>query len=161
MTDLDGASKRVEALLERFSALPATTGARADAEELVRVVSSLHGEALRRVARTLRDEIGDGANAVLERCCDDPIVAGLFITHGMHPVPLRERVERAIESVRPSLCEHGVDVEIVSVDEDEVQLRVQGTAEVIPAIERAILKFAPEVLEVRTAGETISLLEVR
>jgi uncharacterized protein YqgV (UPF0045/DUF77 family) len=160
--DLDDASKRIETLLERFAALPATTGARADAEELVRVVSNLHGTALRRVAQTLRDELGDdAAGAVLERCCEDPIVAGLFITHGLHPVPLRARVERAIESVREYLRERDADVELLSVDEDLVELRVDGVADVIPAIERAIFKAAPEVLEVRAAGQTISLLEAR
>jgi len=159
--DLDAASKRVETLLDRFAALPATTGARADAEELVRVVSSLHGRALRRIVQTLREELGDGADAILERCCEDPIVASLFITHGVHPVPLRRRVERAIESARSSLREREADVELLSVDEDLVELRVDGNAGLVEAIERAIYKEAPEVLEVRAVGQTISLLEVR
>lgn len=162
MSALDDASKRVETLLERFNAFPSTTGVRADAEELVRVVSGLYGECLDRIAQALRAAFGkEEADALLERCCNDSLVASLLITHGLHPVPLQERVRRAVESVRPYLQSHDAEADIVHVDEDLVEVRMTGTADVIPKIESAIREAAPEVLDVRAAGQTISLLEVR
>jgi len=162
MSTLDDASKRVETLLERFNAFPSTTGVRADAEELVRVVSGLYGECLDSIAQTLQATLGkEEADALLERCCNDPVVASLLITHALHPVPLQERVKRALDGVRPYLQSHGADADIVHVDEDLVELRVTGMAEVIPKIESTIREAAPEVLEVRAVGQTISLLEVR
>ncbi len=162
MNELDRASERVETLLDRFSALPPATGARADAAELVRVLSTLYGEALREIAESIRAALGEQqGNALLERCCESPTVAALLITHGLHPVPLQARVERALESVRPYLHEHDADAEIVRIDEDVVEVRVNGMDGVVPKIERAIREAAPEVLDVRAVGQTISLLEVR
>lgn len=142
---LHESSRRVETLLDRFSLLPPATGARADAEELVRVLASLHGECLRRIVAAIdRDAI--------ERLCADPLVASLLITHGLHPVPLEERVRRAIESI--------AGAELVSASEDCVDVRFNGSSNVVPAIEQAVFRAAPEVIEVRVAGQTISLLEV-
>jgi Fe-S cluster biogenesis protein NfuA len=159
---LADASQRVETLLERFSALPPTTGARADAEELVRVLSTMYGDALREIAESIRAALGEEeGNALLERCCRSQLVGTLLITHGLHPVTLQTRVERALESVRPYLREHDADAEIVRLDEDVVEVRVNGMDSVIPEIERAIREAAPEVLDVRAVGQTISLLEAR
>lgn len=158
---LDSSSRRVEMLLDRFSAFPASTGARTDAEDLVRTISSLYGESLRSIARTLREELGERGEAILERCCDDPLVASLLVTHNLHPVPLEERVRRAIDRIKPALEQQHANVELLSVDEDAVSVRVDGTSDVVPLVEQAVYAAAPEVLEVRAAGQTISLLGVR
>jgi hypothetical protein len=150
--ELDQASKRIETLLDRFSAFPATTGARADAEELVRITSSLHGECLRRIVHRLREELGPRADLLLEHACSDPLIASLLVTHGLHPVPLEDRVRRAVEQFD--------DVQLLGVTEDLVEIRVDGTADTAEKAEQAIHAAAPEVLEVRSVGQTISLLNV-
>jgi hypothetical protein len=157
---LDRTSKRVETLLERFSAFPVTTGARADAEELVRVISALYGECLQSIVQTLRDRLGDRADEFLEQCCADPVVASLLITHGLHPVALEARVRKALDELQPSLAQKDAGVELSSISEDVVELRVRGMADVVPLIEQAVYAAAPEVLEVRCSGQTISLLSV-
>jgi hypothetical protein len=154
MSDLlEQTSKRVETILDRFSAFPATTGARADAEELVRITSSLHGECLRRIVEQLRDELGARADEVLERCCEDPLVAGVLVTHGLHPVPLEERVRRAVRDFEGA--------QVIGISEDVVEVRINGTEDIAQKLERAIYAAAPEVLDVRTVGQTISLLSLR
>ncbi len=155
---LDRSSKRIESLLDRFSAYPAASGARADAEELVRTVSSLYGQCLREIVETLREELGARADGLLERCCGDTLTASLFITHGLHPVPLETRVRRALESLGEALREQGAAVQLVSVDEDVATVRIDGPSQVVPAVEQAIFAAAPEVLDVRCTGQTISLL---
>jgi hypothetical protein len=155
---LDSLSRRVEMLLDRFSAFPASTGARTDAEDLVRTISSLYGESLRSIARTLREELGERGDAILERCCDDPLVTSLLVTHNLHPVPLEERVRRAIDRIKPALEQRNADVLLLSVDEDVVSVRVDGMSDVVSLVEQAVFTAAPEVLQVRAAGQTISLL---
>lgn len=162
MSDLlNESSRRVETLLDRFSAFPPSTGARGDAEELVRVISGLYGECLRRITHAVNDELGKRGRELLERACEDPLVASLLITHGLHPVPLDVRVRRAVDGLRPSLREKNADLELIEVNEDVVSVRVEGMADLVPLVEEAIHTAAPEVLEVRAAGQTISLLGVR
>jgi hypothetical protein len=145
-------SKRVETLLDRFSAYPPATGARTDAEEIVRVVSGLYGECLRRMVSVLREDMGEHATALLKRCCEDPLTASLLITHELHPVPLEQRVEDAISRFE--------GVRAVTITEELVELRVDGPADLVPKVEQAIYAAAPEVLAVRAAGATISLLDI-
>ncbi len=158
---LNASSNRVQTLLDRFSAFPPSTGARADAEELVRIISSLYGEGLRRMIRVLHDEFGERADDAIEACCADPVIASLLITHGLHPVPLEERVRRALDAVRGELRAKGGDAELIRADEDVVSVRIDGMSDLVPIVERAIYANAPEVLEVRAVGQTVSLLNVR
>jgi hypothetical protein len=150
---LHESSKRVETLLDRFSAFPVSTGARADAEELVRVVSALYGECLRRISQTVQAELGPRAGPLIEECCADPLVASLMITHELHPVSLQERVRRAVEPI--------AGVTVLSVSEDLVEVRVDGMDDLVGKAEQAVRIAAPEVLDVRAVGQTISLLGVR
>ncbi len=144
-------STRVETLLDRFSAFPATTGARTDAEELVRIVSSLHGECLRRLVSALHD-LSTEADAFLERCCNDPLVAGILIAHGLHPVPLEQRVRVAVERAGGA--------QLVQATEDLVEVRIDGSEEKAQQVREAVHIAAPEVMDVRVVGQTISLLTV-
>lgn len=157
---LDTSSKRVETLLNRFSTFPPSSGARTDAEELVRIVSSLYGDCLRALVAALRENLGDRADAMLERCCEEPVVASLLVTHGLHPVPLDVRVKRAIDALKPALDARGAGAQVLSVDEDSVCVRIDGGADAASLVEQAVFAAAPEVLDVRCVGQTISLLGV-
>ena len=46
---------------------------------------------------------------------DDPLVAMLLLIHDLHPVPLEDRVHRALEQVRPYMESHGGNVELLSL----------------------------------------------
>jgi Fe-S cluster biogenesis protein NfuA len=157
---LDLSSRRVQTLLDRFSAFPPSTGARGDAEELVRIISSLYGEGLRRILRVLHDRLGEDAQVAIEAACADPVIASLLITHGLHPVPLEDRVRRALDAVREELRRKGGDAQLMSADENVVSVRIDGMSDLVPIVERAVYASAPEVLEVRAVGQTVSLLNV-
>ena len=86
--------------------------------------------------------------------------AGLRAAGGARPAPVRrscERVERALDSVRPYLRSHGGDVELLGVDDEGVVgLRLLGhcdgcagsTATLQSAVEGAIEAAAPEVVRI-------------
>ena len=141
-------SGRVETLLEGFQN-------RAQAEELLRALVTLYGEGLRRTLAVI-ERAPDGAR-MLDELCADPFVAGLLLVHDLHPVPLRTRIERALDKARPYIRSHGGEVEVLAVEDGVVELRLSGTCDGCPAssatmklnIEREIRALAPEVLEVR------------
>jgi Fe-S cluster biogenesis protein NfuA len=70
---------------------------------------------------------------------------------------LEENVKDVIEAIRPSLQDHGGDVELIGVDEDNtVRVRLQGACQGCPGaamtmkmgIERLLKEKVPEVKEV-------------
>ncbi|GII32806.1 NifU family protein [Planotetraspora mira] len=157
MADVHEAGARVEALIAELAEL-GPHGTRSKAEELVRVLVGLYGEALERVMRTVT---GAEAAEVLHRLTTDDLVSGLLIVHDLHPLGTADRVLGALEEVRPHLGLHDGGVELVGVDPSGVvRLRLEGTCHGCPssrltvtgAIERAITRAAPEVTRVDVEG---------
>jgi Fe-S cluster biogenesis protein NfuA len=72
-----------------------------------------------------------------------------------------DRVSQALEGVRPFLGQHGGDVELLSVADDRVRLRMLGSCHGCPsssitlkmAVEKAILEAAPEIEGIDVATE--------
>jgi Fe-S cluster biogenesis protein NfuA len=146
------AAERVEALLEEVEGLPEGP-ARATALGLVQGLLDLYGEGLARIV----DHVARSDDAGLaDALAGDEVVAHLLLLHGLHPVPLEQRVRGALEDVRPFLGSHGGDVELVGVEDGVVRLRLQGSCSGCPsstvtlklAIERAIHEAAPDVRDI-------------
>lgn len=150
--DVRTTGDRIERLLDD---LRAHTDARtvAAVEELVRSVVELYGAGLARLVAAWPD--GD------DRLTADPLVESLLLLHGLHPLDMDERIERALDSVRPYLGSHAGGVEYLGVDECGVaHLRLKGSCDgcassartVELAIEGAIEAAAPEVSSVEVVG---------
>lgn len=142
----------VERRLEQIEQL-ADPVAREAATGAVGALLDLYGAGLDRIVEEIaaRDD-GEFAAALVA----DDLVAHLLLLHGLHPVPLSQRVRAALEEVRPYLESHGGDVELLGVQAPAVHLRLQGSCRGCPsstvtlklAIENAIRKAAPEIEEV-------------
>jgi Fe-S cluster biogenesis protein NfuA len=147
---------RVEGLLEQLETLP-DPAARETATEVVQALLDLYGEGLGRIVDVVAER-DDGTLA--QALGDDDLVAHLLLLHGLHPVPVEERVRGALEGVLPYLESHGGSVELLGVEEAVVHLRLAGSCSGCPsssmtlklAIEDAIFKAAPDVDEVRAEG---------
>ena len=63
----------------------------------------------------------------------DELVAHLLLLHGLHPVPVEERVRDALDGVRPYLDSHGGGVELLGVEDGVVQLRLEGSCDGCPS----------------------------
>jgi len=143
---------RVEGLLEELESL-ADPMARALANTTVTALLELYGEGLARML----DGVGSEQAATL---AGDDVIAHLLLLHGLHPVPVEERVQAGLEEVRPYLDSHGGNVELVSVQDGVALLRMQGSCEGCPAsamtlklaIEEAVFKAAPDVAAVEADG---------
>jgi len=152
---------RVEELLDEVEAL-GDARATATATELVQALLDLYGEGLARVLGHAAEVSGPAlANAL----AGDELVSHLLLVHDLHPTALEDRVREALAEVRPYLDSHGGDVELLSVDDGVAHLRMRGSCDGCPssaatlklAIEDAIHRAAPEIEEVRAAGEPDAL----
>ncbi|MEA2334185.1 MAG: hypothetical protein QOG40_675 [Solirubrobacteraceae bacterium] len=147
---------RVEALLEALEGLP-DEAARATAMDAAQALLDMYGEGLERIVEVLAAH-DDGTLA--RELGDDELVSHLLLLHGLHPVPVQERVADALQGVLPYLESHGGNVQLLSVEQGVVHLRLEGSCSGCPsssmtlklAIEDAIFKAAPDVEEVRAEG---------
>ena len=148
---------RVEGLLEELESLSDPV-ARDRATEVVQALLELYGEGLERIVDVVTERDSDCAMA--QSLADDPLVSHLLLLHGLHPVPVDQRVRDALESVRPYLESHGGNVELLGVEEGVARLRLEGSCSGCPsstmtlklAIEKAIHEAAPDVDEVVADG---------
>jgi Fe-S cluster biogenesis protein NfuA/nitrite reductase/ring-hydroxylating ferredoxin subunit len=144
---------RVETLLEQVESL-GDSAAREVATESMGALLELYGEGLARIVGGL------GANGAVQALAEDELVSHLLLLHGLHPVPVEERVHGALEEVRPYLRSHGGNVELLGVEEGVVHLRLEGSCSGCPssamtlklAIEDAIHKAAPDIERVEADG---------
>ena len=100
---------RVEALLEAVDALP-DPAARETATDMAAALLELYGEGLARLVGHVAEHDDGRLAAAL---AGDELVAHLLLLHGLHPVPLEERVRGALDEVRPYLESHGGGVELL------------------------------------------------
>lgn len=143
---------RVEALIGQVESLSDPV-AREAAMEMVQALLDLYGEGLARTLAPLDDR-------TRRTLAEDELVAHLLLLHDLHPVAVETRVQEALEEVRPYLDSHGGGVELVGVADGVVRLRMHGSCDGCPssamtlklAIEDAIHKAAPDVIEVEAEG---------
>lgn len=119
---------RVEALVAGVEALPEAS--REAARALVDAVLEVHAAALEQALDAVEE--AQGHEALLALAGREPLAAVLLL-HGMHPVPLEERLARALERARPALRQHGGDVELLEVRPDGVRLRLTGACQGCPS----------------------------
>jgi Fe-S cluster biogenesis protein NfuA len=151
-------AQQIERMVQRVSALH-DDGARATALELLQSLMDLHGAVMARVIELLEDS-GETGRAALATLGSDPLVCGLLVLYGIHPVSLEERVAQALEKVRPQLREHGGSVELLGIAEAVVTVKItssgqgcgSGSEALKTAVEQAVLEAAPEVSQIVSQG---------
>ena len=158
--DLRAAGDRIEALLDGAAA--GWTGARERAEELVRA----RGRPLRRrsgaAARDRSTSRRARRRGAATRSPATTWSPSLLVVHDLHPYDVADRVERALDAVRPYLGSHGGDVELLGSTRRGrvVRLRLLGQLRRLPVVgghaavrvEGAIEAAAPEVVAHRGRG---------
>ena len=167
MADARKAGERVEALLAELGSQAGPQVA-ATAEELVGCLVELYGAGLASIVSII------GSDTVLMgRLAADPLVESLLLLHDLHPLPVADRVRRAIDRVMPQLGAHAGTAEFAGLDETGVvAIRLELTdhgrqahaAAVREALEQAVADAAPEASGVRfdlvTAAPELPLLQI-
>ncbi|HEX5188541.1 MAG TPA: NifU family protein [Streptosporangiaceae bacterium] len=164
MTGVRRVGERIEELLSALrSGGRAATAAdpAATAEELVGLLVGLYGEGLEHIVAALAGRGSEGA-AILAALTEDPLVESLLLLHDLHPLSVDERIQRALDRVRPYLGSHAGGVHYLGVADGVARLRLEGSCQGCPsstvtvklAIEGAVLDAAPEIGEVVVEGMT-------
>ena len=121
-------------------------------QALKSAIEDLHKEALKRLIRALKDDPAAGLR--LREALGDPVVYGVLRFHGLIKAPLSERLQQALEEVRPALATHGGGVELVAIKlPNTVEVRLIGSCHGCPAsgqtlsegVEKAIRVHCPEI----------------
>jgi Fe-S cluster biogenesis protein NfuA/nitrite reductase/ring-hydroxylating ferredoxin subunit len=161
MSGVQKVGARVEELLDALKS--GGFGPAADAaEELVSLLVDLYGDGLARIMAVLAAQGPQGAE-MISALAEDPAVEGLLLLHGLHPLDVDARIQRALDRVRPYLGSHAGGVEYLGVDDAGVaRLRLEGSCHGCPsstvtvelAITGAVQDAAPEVTDVVVEGMT-------
>jgi Fe-S cluster biogenesis protein NfuA len=117
-------------------------------------IDALHAEALRRVVRVLRAD--PAAALALREAATDEIIYAVLRHHGIVKPSLSERVETALDGVRPLLAGHGGDVELVRVEPPSIAIRFLGACDNCPAsrltidaaVKTAVHAACPEITDI-------------
>lgn len=152
-------TEQIDRLVQRVNAFK-DDDARTTSLELLQSMMDLHGAAMERVVELLSQsgEVGRGS---LSKLGHDPLICGLLVLYGIHPVALEERVSRAIEKVRPQLQKHGGTVELIEVRDEAVRIKIQSSGNgcgssvdrLKATVEQAILEAGPEIVAISVEAD--------
>lgn len=126
---------------------------------LTESIDSLHKETFTRLIRQLKSD--PLAAALLKQSLRDPLIYTVLRYHELIKPALQERIETALESIRPMLAEHGGNVELVSIEApNTITIRLLGACNGCPAseltlsegVERAVKEHCPEITEIKKAS---------
>ena len=151
-------ARRIEELVAKLGASgdPAFL---ATARELVEALMDLHGAALERMLE-MASAAGAAGRDIADKFGRDDLVGSLLVLYGIHPLDLEARVRRALEKLEPRLRKHGHRIDLISVDEGAVRLRVgagvashgASAASLKAAVEEAIYAAAPDTEHLEIEG---------
>ncbi|MAW81404.1 MAG: hypothetical protein CMI63_14295 [Parvularcula sp.] len=120
-------------------------------------IDALNAAAFRRLIRSLQSV--PGMSAALREAAGDEVVYAVLRRHGILKPSLFERIDQALEDIRPTLASHGGDVELVSVEDTAVVVKFLGACDGCPAsaltfyggVKKAIQDKFPHITEIRQA----------
>jgi Fe-S cluster biogenesis protein NfuA/nitrite reductase/ring-hydroxylating ferredoxin subunit len=149
---------RVQELQERLES-SGDSATRALAEELVSAIVQMYGAGLERIFGSLIQDGADGER-IAASLADDELVATLLLIHDLHPVSLEQRVQGALESVRPYMESHGGNVELLSLEHGVARIRLRGSCSDCSAssvtlelaIKQALEEAAPDLEGLEVEG---------
>src|ERR1700733_14935074 len=133
---------------------------RANAQELVQALMTLHGACLERMLEMV-GQTGAQGKSIIDAFARDGVVKSVLLLYGLHPVDLKTRVMEAVEKTRSSARSHANTVSFVSLDDaGMVTLRMEGKTEgcgssasgLKQAVEQAIYEAAPDISGIAMEG---------
>jgi Fe-S cluster biogenesis protein NfuA/nitrite reductase/ring-hydroxylating ferredoxin subunit len=155
-SDPEALVARVEQLTAQLESI-GDPFARACAEDLAGALMELYGEGLDRIFGAIAEEGSDGLR---DRLTADGVVASLMLIHDLYPVPLEDRVQEALDSVRPYMESHGGNVELLGIEDGVAKLRLEGSCHGCAAsastlelaVEEALKAMAPDLEGIDVEG---------
>lgn len=150
--------ERVQELQARLE-LSGDSATRELAEELVSAIVQMYGAGLERIVGSLMSA-GEDGERIAASLADDELVATLLLIHDLHPIPLEQRVQDALDSVRPYMESHGGNVELLSLEHGVARIHLRGSCSDCSAssvtlelaIKQALEEAAPDLEGLEVEG---------
>ena len=150
--DFQGQMARIQALIRQLERT-SDPAVQASVKELVQCMMEFHGTAVNRMMEVV-DASGPQSSAVIQSLGDDPLIRSLLVLYGLHPEDTATRVAKAVEKLTPIFRKHGAELELESVDDTVVRLRIRGVQNATVGrtlkdmVEEQIYVLAPDVTRV-------------
>jgi Fe-S cluster biogenesis protein NfuA/nitrite reductase/ring-hydroxylating ferredoxin subunit len=100
--------------------------ARAIADQLVASLVQMYGDGLERILDILF-EAGEEGERLAMALTEDSLVSTLLFVHDLHPIALEDRVQAALETVRPYMESHGGNVELLGIEQGVATIHLRGS----------------------------------
>lgn len=150
--------RRLGSLVDELDAI-ACDGNSVAVRELVQLLMEVHGTAIQRMMEIVF-ESGAAGEAIIAKAGEDPIVRQLLLLYSLHPDGLQARIVRAIEAAEKRLRKFNSEVELLSIREGDVHVRIRttghacgSTAKTVKAIvEECMFDQAPDLTSLAIAG---------
>lgn len=122
-------------------------------------VLTLHGAAISRILEIVGDE-KEGSHEIYERILDEADLRGVLLIHGLHPLDLETRLRLTLDRIRPEIQKQSGEIEVVTVRNGSVHLRViatrkEGLARPVAleaALRKALSESCPDLVEIQVEG---------
>jgi len=118
--------RRLGALVGELDQAPGP-GSGVAARELVQLLMEVHGTGLERMMEIVFSA-GPAGAALVDQLGQDPVVRNLLLLYSLHPEHLETRVLKALDAAGARLRKFDAEVELVSVEDGAVRLRLRTSA---------------------------------
>ena len=150
--------QRISGLVSELDAI-VDPAARSAAKQLMQLLMELHGAALERMLEVTFAS-GEPGKSLIDQFGCDSLVSSLLVLYGLHPDDLETRVARAVERLKPSLRKQEAELEMVSMRDGVVRLKVtmnghscgSTTQGLKSTVEDGIYDAAPDATEIVIEG---------
>ncbi len=150
--------KRLGELVSQFDQMPDGPQKTAG-KELIQLLMDVHGQGLERMMEIVF-ESGLAGSALIDQLGKDEIAGGLLLLYSLHPDALETRVHTALDRIRPRLRKLSCTIEILSIDEGSVRVRLtksghscgSSTEELRGLVENGVYEIAPDVTSLEILG---------
>jgi hypothetical protein len=154
-----GASQEFQERVARIDGLVRKVEAAGDpvlrsaARELIESLMELHGAGLERILEIISNA-GEAGAGLVQIFAQDELVSSLLVLYGIHPEDFETRVRRGLDKVRPQLRAHGARLELLSIEDGAVTVRINGATspEFEAAVRAVLLETAPDAVDVVIEG---------
>lgn len=130
---------------------------RATVQQLMELVMTLHGVGLERILELVHST-GESGDALIASLGRDELVANLLVLHGLHPLRIEDRILQAVETSSQRLRPYGAQVELLSIEDGVVRLRLDvkgcgsSAATLKEMVEQSIHQAAPDLTDLTIEG---------
>ena len=130
-------------------------------KQLVQLLMDVHGAGLDRMMEIVFENEAAGP-AIVDKLGQDSITSSLLLLYSLYPDDLETRIHKALERMRPRLRKVSYSVDLTSVNDGAVEVRVTSTSsghscgstarDVRAIVEDGIYELAPDVTSLEIRG---------